>query len=142
MKTQLFRSRTDAMLAGVCGGLGRAFGIDVTLVRLVFVLLALGGGSGMLIYVICWLIMPLEDGASGTDTATDNANPNEVEAKAQAPNPQSALLVGGMLIVLGVSFLLRNMGFGWMGWMHMTMFWPFLLIAFGVVLLLRRMEKV
>jgi phage shock protein C len=47
------------MLGGVCGGLGEFFGIDPTLVRLFFVLLALLGGHGVLIYLILWLIVPV-----------------------------------------------------------------------------------
>ena len=49
------------MLGGVCGGLGELLDIDPTIVRLVFVLLALWGGSGALIYLILWLIAPYKD---------------------------------------------------------------------------------
>jgi phage shock protein PspC (stress-responsive transcriptional regulator) len=54
---RLTRSQTDRMLAGVCGGLGEYFGIDATLMRLVFVALTLLGGHGILIYLILWLVM-------------------------------------------------------------------------------------
>jgi phage shock protein C len=47
-------------MAGVCGGLADFFGLDSTLVRLVFVLLALFGGHGLLLYLILWMIMPLQ----------------------------------------------------------------------------------
>jgi len=50
------------MLGGVCGGLGEHLNIDPTIVRLVFIILALAGGPGILIYIILWLIMPLDDG--------------------------------------------------------------------------------
>ncbi len=59
METRLARSRTDRIIGGVCGGLARYFGIDATIVRLVFVLAVLSGLSP-LIYVILWIIMPLE----------------------------------------------------------------------------------
>ncbi|MGB9632970.1 MAG: PspC domain-containing protein, partial [Chloroflexaceae bacterium] len=59
MDTRLARSRTDRIIGGVCGGLARYFGIDATIVRLVFVLAVLSGLSP-LIYVILWIIMPLE----------------------------------------------------------------------------------
>ena len=58
MERKLYRSRADARLAGVCGGLGEFLGLDPTVVRLVFVLLALLGGHGILIYLIMWLVMP------------------------------------------------------------------------------------
>jgi phage shock protein C len=58
MDRKLYRSRTDSRIAGVCGGLGEFLGLDPTVVRLVFVLLALLGGHGILIYLIMWLVMP------------------------------------------------------------------------------------
>lgn len=57
---KLFRSSTDKMIAGVCGGLAVYFNIDSTLVRLVFVLLAIFGGHGLLLYIILWIVMPDE----------------------------------------------------------------------------------
>jgi phage shock protein C len=57
---RLYRSRTDHMIAGVCGGLGHYFGIDSTLVRLAFVVIALAVGSGLLAYLILWIVVPLE----------------------------------------------------------------------------------
>jgi phage shock protein C len=53
------------MIAGVCAGLANYFGLDPALVRLVFVLMLLFGGHGLLIYLILWVVMPLqaEDGA-------------------------------------------------------------------------------
>jgi phage shock protein C len=57
---RLYRSRSDRMIAGVCGGLGHYFGIDPTLVRLAFVILALAGMSGGLAYIILWLVVPEE----------------------------------------------------------------------------------
>jgi phage shock protein C len=56
---RLYRSQSEKMLAGVCGGLGEFFGIDPTLVRLFFVLLALLGGHGLLVYLILWIIVPV-----------------------------------------------------------------------------------
>ncbi len=58
---KLYRSRTDRMISGVCGGLGKYLGIDPTLIRLVFVLLLLFGiGSGLILYVILMFIVPEE----------------------------------------------------------------------------------
>ncbi len=55
---KLTRSSHDKMIAGVCGGLGQYLGIDSTVVRLIFVLLALAGGPGILAYIILWLVVP------------------------------------------------------------------------------------
>jgi phage shock protein PspC (stress-responsive transcriptional regulator) len=58
----LRRSRTDRMLSGVCGGVAEAFGIDATLVRLGLVALTvLGAGSGALIYIAAWVLVPEAD---------------------------------------------------------------------------------
>jgi phage shock protein C len=48
------------MLAGVCGGLAKFFNVDPTLVRLAFVVLALAGGPGVLLYIIMWIVTPCE----------------------------------------------------------------------------------
>lgn len=60
MKKELRRSTTDRVFAGVCGGLGEYFGIDSNIVRVLWVLFALGGGSGLLVYIICALLIPEE----------------------------------------------------------------------------------
>lgn len=57
----LRRSKTDRMIAGVCGGLAESFGVDSSTVRLVTVLLVLFGGLSVWIYIIAAIIMPLED---------------------------------------------------------------------------------
>jgi len=55
---KLYRSRDDRMIAGVCGGLGEFFGIDATLVRVLFILLVIFGGSGLLVYLVMLVIVP------------------------------------------------------------------------------------
>lgn len=60
MDKKLYRSRSQKMIAGVCGGLGQYLGLDPTVVRLVFVLMALGGGHGVLIYLLLCLFVPSE----------------------------------------------------------------------------------
>lgn len=57
---KLYRSRTDATIAGVCGGLAVFFGIDSTWVRLLFILFFFLGGSALLVYLVMWVIVPLE----------------------------------------------------------------------------------
>ena len=61
MEKRLTKSKSNRMLFGVCGGLGEYFGVDPTLVRLVFVLLALVDGIGIVLYIILAIIMPRED---------------------------------------------------------------------------------
>ena len=61
MARRLYRSQTEKMIGGVCGGLGEVLDVDPTIVRVVFVLLGLLGGHGILLYIILWLIMPRQD---------------------------------------------------------------------------------
>ena len=58
---KLLRPRDGRMAGGVCAAFARYFGIDATLIRLVWVLLVLLAGTGILAYVICWIVIPEED---------------------------------------------------------------------------------
>ena len=58
---RLYKSSVNYMLCGVCGGIAEYFNIDPTLVRLAFVLIAMGAGSGILAYIIAAIIIPDED---------------------------------------------------------------------------------
>ena len=62
---KLYRSRTNRKLAGVCGGLADYFTLDPTLIRVLFVVLAVLGGSGILIYLAMWIIVPNQPEAAG-----------------------------------------------------------------------------
>jgi phage shock protein C len=57
---KLYRSRTDRKLAGVCGGVAKYFNADPTLIRVLFVVLALLGGPGLVIYLVLWIFVPEE----------------------------------------------------------------------------------
>jgi phage shock protein C len=57
---KLYRSKSNRQLAGVCGGLAQYFNIDATLVRVLFILLAVLGGSGLVLYLAMWIIVPKE----------------------------------------------------------------------------------
>ena len=56
---RLYKSETDKMIAGVCGGLGEYFGIDSTVVRIALVFFTFCGGSGILLYIIAAIAMSL-----------------------------------------------------------------------------------
>lgn len=57
---RLYRSRRDRMIAGVCGGLADRLGWDPTLVRILFVLSILLPGPQVLVYLVMWIVVPLE----------------------------------------------------------------------------------
>ncbi|MFQ5817220.1 MAG: PspC domain-containing protein [Terriglobia bacterium] len=56
---RLMRSRRDKKIAGVCAGLADYFEFDVTLIRIVWLLVVFLGGTGLLAYLVCWIVMPL-----------------------------------------------------------------------------------
>lgn len=57
---RLYRSESDKILGGVCGGIAEVYDVDPTLVRLITLLIVLGTGAGLLVYLVAWLIMPTE----------------------------------------------------------------------------------
>jgi phage shock protein C len=60
---RLYRSRKDRKIAGVCGGLAEYFGWDPVLPRILLLVFILGAGVGLLAYIICWIVIPLEPAA-------------------------------------------------------------------------------
>jgi phage shock protein PspC (stress-responsive transcriptional regulator) len=60
VEKRLQRSRTEKMIGGVCGGLATYFSVDPTLVRVLWVAMTLFVGVGILLYLILWVVMPLE----------------------------------------------------------------------------------
>jgi phage shock protein PspC (stress-responsive transcriptional regulator) len=143
---RLYRSRSDALLGGVCGGIAEHLGVDPTLVRVVFAVLAVVSGIGILIYLLLWLIVPLEGAAqpsprdvvrSGAEEMADRARElgQEVRTAAGRRDVGFAVIVGAILIFLGVSLLLRNLGLWWAWWLRFDVLGPIALIVIGLVLL-------
>ena len=58
MTKRLYKSRTNRMISGVCGGVAEYFNIDPSLVRLIWVLVAFGGGAGIIAYIAAAIILP------------------------------------------------------------------------------------
>ncbi|NLK20640.1 MAG: PspC domain-containing protein [Epulopiscium sp.] len=72
MEKRLYKSTIDRKISGVCGGLGKYLGLDPTLVRILWILFILFGGSGVLAYIICVLVIP--DEPIGNDYYGNNSN--------------------------------------------------------------------
>lgn len=115
---RLRRSRDDKVIAGVCGGLGRYFGVEAIWFRLAFVVLAIGGGSGILIYLISWLVVPPQ-GADEVLTTREGGN-----------GPDGAVIAGVALVGAGL-MLLFNTLFPWFD----EIMWPLVVIVAGLGLL-------
>lgn len=117
---RLRRSERDRVIAGVCGGLAEHLRVDATLVRVVFVVLAFFGGSGLILYLVLWLVMP----------------PAGAPARIDAAQGRGRELVGLALIAIGALWLLGNLGF--FRFVRWELVWPAVLIALGVALLVQR----
>jgi len=139
------------MVAGVCGGLAAYLGIEAVWIRLFFVLITIvPNGFGLLVYLILWIIMPQAGQEELTPSQTAHANVEEMAGKAHelaqnvgqavrgVPNRQAGILIGAALIIFGMMFLLSNLHLFW--WFRFDQWWPLLLIAGGLVLLVNRVR--
>lgn len=84
---RMMRSRTERMIAGVCGGLAEYFHMDPTVVRVIFVLAALVNGIGLIVYLVLWLVMPEAPVAAPTlpPVVPPTPAPAEREPREQPP---------------------------------------------------------
>ena len=60
MEKKLYRSKTDKKIAGICGGLAKYLNIDVTLIRVLWAVVSICAGAGLLAYIICAFVIPEE----------------------------------------------------------------------------------
>ncbi len=126
MSGRLVRTQHDRMIAGVCGGLARYLNIDSVLVRLAFVLFTLAGGSGLLVYLVLLIVMPIDSAVSDAG-AYDSVGPDERRRR-------TTTLVGAGLVLIGTWYLLgRIPGLAWLSFHNL---WPLVLIAAGVAMLM------
>ena len=82
-RARLRRHTDEKMLGGVAAGVARHFDFDVSLVRLAFVALALFGGSGLVLYIVAWVVVPADD-PSVAEAAADPAVVPDVQ-ESEAP---------------------------------------------------------
>ena len=108
------------MLGGVCAALGRYLGLDPVLLRIAFVVLAVAGGGGVLLYIVGWILIPEAQPGENLGTAT----PSSADT--------TRLIVGGALIAVG-TVLLLGLSIPRIG----KYLWPLALIAIGVAVILQ-----
>ena len=143
----LYRSCKNRVLGGVAGGLGEYFEIDPSLVRLVFVLFMLAG-FGIIAYILAWLIIPLDPSCdskkTGADEIKDHAErvasdvkgavkPDDMEKFTQ----NSRFWIGVVVLIFGLLFLFQTL-IGINFWIN---FWPIVLVAVGVIIIAKSMER-
>ena len=118
------RSRSERVIAWVCGGVGRYLGVDPVLLRIAFIILALANGLGVIAYVVCWVAIPEE-------------RPDQPSAPAPEGRRETGRLVlGGSLVVLGLVLLLDRLAPD-----LDELFWPVAVVAVGVAVMLAGLRR-
>ncbi len=135
------------MVAGVCGGLGEYLNVDPILFRILFVLALIVGGSGLLVYIVLWIVIPegrpktLNTDNLNHEHMTDTTNQTEQGSRqgTEPTKPQKNdgnLWAGLILITLGGIFLIDRfvprIDFGDL--------WPLILIVVGVILITKSVQ--
>jgi len=154
MDKRLYRSRSNRMIWGVCGGLAKYFDIDPTIVRLIAVLSIFLGGFGILAYIILAIVVPLESSKATEPGDTIRENVEEMKetagklgrelrsafttekgapSVASTADHRSLSILGIILVIFGVIFLLGSFNlFWWFNWGHL---WPLILVVIGVLII-------
>ena len=120
------RSRSDRVIAGVCGGVGARLGIDATIVRIAFVALALAW-VGVPLYLLAWILLPQAAAPMDGTGLADPVPPARTAARRAA---------GMALIVVGTVLLVRHLGVA----LPDTFIWPALCVAFGLGIVVWRVQ--
>ncbi|MFM6976809.1 MAG: PspC domain-containing protein [Sphingobacteriaceae bacterium] len=140
MEKKLYRNPNDRVLGGVAAGLARYFDIDVTWVRIIFILAAIFGMSGLFIYIILWIAVPEQpfnwNATANTDyRVKDETAPEPLMPKVEAPNNNRSRPVAGMILIFfGLFFLLREFDLV-PYWFRLGKLWPLVFIIPGLVML-------
>jgi phage shock protein C len=137
---KIYRSEKNRILFGVCGGLAEYFEVDPLLVRILFILLSLGGGSGIILYIILAVLMPKE--SDKTEITKDNIIEESKKRTKQLANEVKGNgnwikdvrnIMGIFLVLVGVNMLSSNLFqfdiFAWVGW---SVVWALIIIFIGV----------
>jgi phage shock protein PspC (stress-responsive transcriptional regulator) len=145
---KIFRSIDDYMVAGVCGGLADYFNIDSSLIRIIFVLLALSGGSGVLIYLILWLVVPKEVGVEKEINREEKVKEfaedvkskvktmaNEIKTDVKIKKMKKVNILGIILVLVGLMAIWNQLSPMTIQW---NFFWPGLLILIGILVMFKK----
>lgn len=154
---KLYRSRTDRILLGVCGGLGKYLGVDPMLIRILFILLTLADGVGLLIYVVLAIVVPSEP---GEDVVIDRGQKvkefaDEISQKAKEVAGEIKVavndvkignekrnnarnIIGIIIIVAGLAMLMDRFFPFYFNWFSWAVIWPALIIVLGVYLIVKK----
>ncbi|KUK64456.1 MAG: Phage shock protein C, PspC [Parcubacteria bacterium 34_609] len=93
---KLYRSDTDKIIWGVCGGIGEYFQIDSVIIRILFILMFLAGGVGLLLYIILAIVMP------------KSPKKDEITEEKKEKNNKFRFLLGVFLALIGLNMMLTS----------------------------------
>ncbi len=137
MYKKIYRSRTDKVIGGVCGGLGKYFEIDPVLIRVIFVLLAFFHGSGLIIYLILLIVIQQEPISIATEEFeqefTQEQPVDESEASSISKKDRTRQIFGIILLIVGSILLLQNL----FPLFDFEIILPVILILIGIYILYR-----
>ena len=152
MEKRLYRSRSERIIWGVCGGLAKYFDIDPTIIRIIFVLLAVAKVVGILAYIILAIVVPSEGSKASEPRETIKENVDEIkETAGELGSEIRSTFAGGdtseethkthqrrnmfgiILVVLGVLFLMGTLNLLW--WLRWDYLWPIIPIAAGLTII-------
>jgi len=145
--TGLYRSEKNRIIAGVCGGLGEYFDVDPVLIRLAFVLFVLAGGSGVLIYIVLWIVIPTQSSFGNSDKDVVKENASEIKVKTEkvvkevseyTKKYDSDKLIGLFMVTIGTLFLF-GMFWDWV-WSFFFKLWPLVIIVPGFYILFKNKD--
>ena len=136
---KLYRSQTDRMIWGVCGGLGKYFNADPTLFRALFVLLMLFNGVGIFLYVFLAIIIPVEplkgavkEEKSETGIAAEAAREKNSEGMGKRN------MLGLFIVLLGLVLLLGQFFPYYLRWLTWELIGAVMIIGAGVYLIFKK----
>lgn len=136
------KSKTDKIIAGVCGGIAEYFDIDPIIVRLLFVIVSMAGGAGVPLYIVLAIVMPEADStlSNQAEVIKENAKAASEKVKNSTKNMQKSSTGAIILIALGILFLMESTGFHLVASFFRAIFkfWPVILIILGVQMLFRK----
>lgn len=140
-KNNLYRSEENKVIAGICGGSGEYLGIDPLILRIILVLITVFGGSGLIIYIVLWIVIPSQSqiGKKSEDYIKENVEDIKVKSENLAKNGNGRVFGGILLVILGITFLSENLGF--YVFRNIWKFWPVVLIALGLTVLAGKTKK-
>lgn len=160
MQKRLYRSRTERMIWGVCGGLAEYFNVDPTIVRVIAVLSVLVSGLGILAYIILAIVIPLESSQAAAPKDVIRENVEEMKETASGlgreirdsfarkegstegtfrAHHRGGNIIGIILILVGLFLLLGRLDVFW--WLRWGYIWPLIIVAIGVLVLLSAKRK-